>query len=527
VQGNGEPYASDSGTAYSNGELNDLLELIRSSEAASGGGSIELLLRQMNPQTASVVRLCAIPHRFNPRLIRVLAPDISPRRAEDEYRRILSLSMITTSGESAQMHDLMRGHLFHQWLEPANEQEFRRASAALYDYFRTLSGNSQGPDKTEPYRYRAMFHLIGANQTAGFKEFDALYRERHHQFRLAECERLVRLVGEYKPALTPDHAIQLLYCEAQVAADYRRWEEARGHLTRVLASPDAGNDLKARAENRLGIIDAAERNYDSAIAHYDTALNLAQMGGSEYPYAYRIKHDLGAAYRDKGDSDKAQDLLKESIQLALAAEDYAYVATSYNSLGLLHGRRHEMAEAVEALTLSIAALQKIGDTVREATVYNNLGNIHYDVGRWTETEHFYDRSLEITKQTSDSYGQAVALTNLGSVYQRAKKYPQAMEALEEATRIFEWIGDSYKSGLVRRKLARLYWRLGRQAEARDSFEKAIAHFEKRGGKTEAAETRTELDRLGKKVGLPWWAWVGIAIALVFVLLIIGVFAEDL
>ena len=517
--GNGNGSAFRSSAEHTSTELKDLLELIAASEPGLEGSSVELLLRQMNPLTARVLRLCAIPHRFSARLVCVLAPDLDPMQASEQYRRILALSMVTITGDSAQMHDLMRGYLFREWLEPVNEQEFKRASNALSKHFERLTGNSEDHDKTEPYLYRAMFHLIGADQAAGLRQFDVLYRERHHQFRLAECERLVRLVSEYKPALTPEHAIQLLYCEAQVAADYRRWADAKVGLFRVLASPDAGNSLKARAENRLGIIEAAERNFDSAIVHYDTALRFAEKAGTEYPYSYRILHDLGAAYRDKGNSDRAQDLLLESIRLARDAGDYASVATGYNSLGLLHGKRREMAEAVDALRESISALQRIGDTVREATVYNNLGNIHYDVGRWTETEHFYDRSLEITKTSNDICGQAVALTNLASVYNRAKDYQQAAEALEEAAGLFEGIGDSHKAGVARRKLARLYWRLRRQTEARESFATAIAHFDRRNSKNEAEETRAELDRLGKKVGLPWWAWAGVVIGLLFMLLI--------
>jgi tetratricopeptide (TPR) repeat protein len=522
VEHNGPAHNPSGNGGHSSREVNDLLGLIAGLDSDLVGGSIELLLRQMNPKTARMLRLCAIPHRFNYRLVSILAPDLQPQDAADHYQRLLSLSMVTISGESAQMHDRMRGYLFQKWLEPANEQEFRRASGALSRHFRGLTGSSAGTTETEPYQYRAMFHLIGADQVAGFVEFDSIYRERHHQFRLAECERLVRLASEYESVLTPEHAVQLIYCKAQVAADYRRWEEAKHGLSAVLASPNAGNNLRARAENRLGIIEAAERNYDSAITHYVAALEIAKQAGESYPYSYRIKHDLGAAYRDKGNSDRAEELIIESIRLASNAEDFACVATGYNSLGLLYGRRREMAEAVDALTASISALEKIGDTVREATVYNNLGNIHYDVGRSADSERFYDRSLQIAKRNNDTYGQAVALTNLASAYQQAKNHPRATEALEEATRLFEGIGDAYKSGMVRRKLARLYWRMGRQAEARDSFERAVSHFDRRNEKTEAAETRDELMRLGTKVRVPWWAWIAVIITL---LTIVGAVAS--
>jgi tetratricopeptide (TPR) repeat protein len=505
------------GSTEASNDLNDMLALVTSMGSDPVGGSVELLLSQMNPVTARLLRLCAIPHRFNSRVVRVLAPDLQLSEAEEQYKHLLSLSMVTTSSASARLHDRMRGYLFQKWLEPANAEEFARASAALSAHFRLLTESSASEADAEPYQYRAMFHLIGADQRAGFEEFDTIYRERHHQFRLAECERLVNLINEYEPVLTPEHATQLLYCKAQVAADYRRWDDAKRDLFQVLATANTDNSLKVRAENRLGIIEAAERNYGSAINHYNAALTLAKRSSAGHPYSYRIKHDLGVAFRDNGDSDGAEELLRESIQQAEAARDFACVASGYNSLGLLYSKRKETSEAISALQASIGALAKTGDTVREATVYNNIGNIHSAEGRWNESKQWYTRSLEITERTNDTYGQAVALSNLASVYQQAKDYKRAIEALEKAAQYFEGLGDPYRTGIVGRKLGRLYWRLGRQPEARASFERAISFFERRNGQAEALETRTELDRLGTKVGLPWWGWAAVILTILVIL----------
>lgn len=510
-------------------KLSELHRLISGIAADPVAGSIELLLSHFPPETGHLLRLCAIPHRFDPPTLAVLAPTL-PREAVDEhYRLFTSLSDVTTLGKHARFHDQMRGYLFKQWLEPAAQTEFRKASKALADYFQELSEQADTPRESELHEFRAMFHLIGADQEKGFRRFDSLYRERHRQARPAECEQLVSLVSEYSTVLTPQNCVLLLFYKGQVAADDRRWTEAKSDLASVLADSASSSELRARAENRLGIIEAAERNFDGAIAHYERALTIVAESRGAQPYGYRIIHDLGNAYREKGDDQKAQELLKQGIEMARRSHDFSFVANGYNSLGLLYANRHEISEAMDAYNCSIGALEQSGDVVRQADVYNNLGNLQSKRGKWEESKELYARSLEIARAAGDTYGQANGLNNLARVYLQARENQSAIDAWTAAVGLFEQVGDSYRAGRVKTNLGRLYRRLNEIAKAKESFGEAIAYFQRAGAQKDAAETAAELDRIGKKVRLPWWAWVSVVLTLlmigILVLLAAGAFGD--
>ena|SRR5436309_7812104 len=61
-------------------DVDHFKQLLGESEKGPGR-SVELLLRQIEPDRARVLRLCAIPHEFDVSILRALAPDLSEEEA--------------------------------------------------------------------------------------------------------------------------------------------------------------------------------------------------------------------------------------------------------------------------------------------------------------------------------------------------------------------------------------------------------------------------------------------------------------
>src|SRR5438067_8927853 len=80
--------------------------------AAGEGGSVELLLDGLEPEIAHLLRICAIPHQFDPGLLQALgiSPDVA--HAEQSCDELSKLPVVTFNQDGRALHDKTRGYLF-------------------------------------------------------------------------------------------------------------------------------------------------------------------------------------------------------------------------------------------------------------------------------------------------------------------------------------------------------------------------------------------------------------------------------
>ena len=356
--------------------------------AVAPGDSAELLLEVMDARAAKLLRLCAIPHRFDADVLEALAPGFERSEVETRCEDFSRLSFVSAYADGWGLHDGVRQHFFSQWLKPRFAEEFAAASRRLVEFFEKRIKDSQG-EAAETARWRRMFHLIGAHKESGFREFELLLRRARHNrsygvLRQAgiqqlvgrpavdECSQLVRLVHEYDGFLGPRCRLWLAYHEAKLSADLRDLERAETGYKEVLNDPDSSPEQRSAAFVRLGYVYNERRNWDDAIQCYERGLVLAESTESMRHTLPRILQDLGAAYRDKGDLERAEVLLKRSVELAQEQDNLSSLALAYNSLGTLALKRRDVAAAVAAFEKSLDALVRNKDVFRTAQVHNNL-----------------------------------------------------------------------------------------------------------------------------------------------------------
>jgi tetratricopeptide (TPR) repeat protein len=236
------------------------------------------------------------------------------------------------------LQDQVRRLYFGEWLGQYTSDRFRTLNRRLVEVFRGAPGEAR--DAVVPRR-QVVFHAIGVDQESGFADFEQLFRVQRQQYRLSDCAAMLTLVHEYDPVLAPGRAIRLSYQEGKLAADLHRWDEAEAQFTKVVESAAASEDLdlRVRALLRLGTVHRDQRRWEPAIASYERALALARRTPGRTDDT-RSMHWLAVAHRDSGNFDKAERLLRESIDLAEGADDTICAAQGHNALGLLHLRHH-------------------------------------------------------------------------------------------------------------------------------------------------------------------------------------------
>ncbi len=480
------------------------------------GTSAELLLEDMDAQGARLFRLCAIPHRFDADVLQTLAPWVERGEIEKRCADFSQLSFVATETDGWALHDDVRRHFFSQWLGPQRAAEFTAGSARLAAFFKAQIEHSQG-ERAEVARRRRMFHLIGADQDAGFQEFVVLLR-RARNFRLySECSQLVRLVHEYDGFLAPRYRRWLTYHDAKLSADLQDLERAEAGYKEVLNDPESSPEQRSAADVRLGYVYNERGNWGEAIRHYEQGLMLAQNSERMQHMLPRILHDLGAAYRDKGDLGRAQELLTRSVELAEKPENLASLALAYNGLGTLALKRRDVRAAVDAFEKCLDALVRNHELFRTAQVYNNLGLAYADLADWARSEEFFQKSLEIKSKAGDTLGQASALNNLARAQASRADLKAAIESSSRAIELFTALRHPYHAALARHNRGKLYRRMKQTELAHRDFVDARESFRALGKLDDAAAVARDLE--DKRVGLPWWAWGAIAL---FVILFIAI-----
>jgi tetratricopeptide (TPR) repeat protein len=463
----------------------------------------------MRPDAARQLSLCAIPHQFDPQVLRALDPTLGQAEAENRCEEFARLSIVTSAGSAWTIHDQSRRKMLDEWLRPDNWRDFSEASARLVSYFNDIVECAIGPERETALRQR-MYHLVGAQPEAGFAEFESLCRRARHNLLFSECETLIRLVRDYMPLLSSEQQRWLVYHDAKLALDRRDWEKAEALLKGILADQQASERSRQTALVRLGQVYAEQYRWADAIAVLEQAEVRIRSGQVGDFSLRRAAYELGAAYLGAGELDKAEQYLERAVALAKAATSATGLAIAYNGLGTLYLQRRDVQQALAAFE---AALRHLGadEVVLAAQVYNNLGLAYAERSEWSKSAEQFQRSLEVKRNAGDSLGQALAMTNLARIRANEDKLDDAVTITLQAVAIFDDLRDWHNGALARQNLGRYYRRMNRIEEARRASEEARDLLIRLGRTADADRVSADMERLGKRQGLPWWAWTSIVV----------------
>lgn len=502
-------------------------ELLAAAAAPSAEGppvpaaavSCELLLRQLEPSLAHCLRLSAIPHTLDREIFRLLVPESDESRIDEYWNALARLSVTSFHDPGLVLHDTARNYFFSLWLKEPGD-EFRQVSARLRDFFRQQCERGEEQQARDLATHQAVFHSIGADQARGMREFEELCRAHHHFRHFSEFASLIRLAHEYDSILTEESRGILAYHEGKLAADRNQWDEATRLFQLVIRNISVAPSLHMRSWVRLGLAHLSLREWDSAIFDFDAALSMSHLVENSSAHRPLILQDLAVAYRERGDRNRSQRLLDESIHLAEHDGNLQCLASSWNSLGTLHRSYKEFEPAIAAFQKSLGFLDRSGNRFGRAAVLNNLGGVYSDMADWAKSESFYKESLQVSREAADTIGQARTLTNLIPVYRNQNRVDEAIEAARWAAACFAELHDYNNAAAATLRMARVYRSLKRTPEALQAYKDAESYFMKADADQDAIAADKEGSTMLRATRLPWWAWVLIVTGLLFAVLVI-------
>lgn len=246
--------------------------------------------------------------------------------------------------------------------------------------------------------------------------------------------------------------------------------------------------FSVRISDAQQILDDCERFFSNG--RFNEAINAGLEAIKAYPKNPRGHVCLGNSYLRIGETDKAIDLIKNSIKLARSKEEQMliygelcfayeikddhdnafscynqvlsmsqrlnnklYKAIALEKIGNLYSDKREFDKALEYLN---SALKITTEDDRKAPIYNKIGIIYILKRDYQKAIGYIKQANEIRKKIGDLYGLASGENNLGEAYKGMKDYDNALRCFNEAIRISKINGNNFSEAFAYLGLASLY-----------------------------------------------------------------------
>ncbi len=200
---------------------------------------------------------------------------------------------------------------------------------------------------------------------------------------------------------------------------------------------------------------------------------------TDYPNASTYRNNLGAAWKEKGNYDKAIEYYEKALNSDLKnfGEDHPNVATYRNNLGSTWKAKGEYDKAIEYYEKALKSdLKNFGENHQKvATRWNNLGEAWRAKGEYDKAIEYYEKALESDlKNFGENHPNIAAYrNNLGVAWNAKGEHGKAIEYLEKALK-----SDIKTFGEKHSNVATYRNNLGTALNATGEYDKAIEHLEK-------------------------------------------------
>jgi tetratricopeptide (TPR) repeat protein len=243
--------------------------------------------------------------------------------------------------------------------------------------------------------------------------------------------------------------------------------DASGAYQAALVDDD--ERVVADAQFHLGRVSWRQGRFDEAVAHYESARQLAMRLGEEELRA-RIENGIGVVHHARG--AYAQARASYAVALDCTSDDTQRGRILLN-LGAVANIEGDFASARMYYAKSRSVFQRTGYARGEVSALHNLGMLNADEGRWVDADEAYRHCLELLETLRDRQGIATVLLNRSEISCARGDYDDAIANCDLALSIYADVGDDAGRGEALRWKGHALRDLGRFAEADHALIDAI------------------------------------------------------
>jgi tetratricopeptide (TPR) repeat protein len=228
----------------------------------------------------------------------------------------------------------------------------------------------------------------------------------------------------------------------------RLWAEAQAAFGRARARPDDAEAqrhcvaLPNRGTYLLGLRQHPRERVAWRTAAVEAARRLDDRRGEGNALG-----NLGIAYADLGQPQRAIELFEQHLAIARAVGDRRGEGQSLGNLGLAYAALGQPQRAIDCYEQHLAIARAVGDRQGEGNALGNLGIAYKNLGQPQRAIEFYEQHLAIARAVGDRQGEANASWNLGLQWVKQGRLTEAFPLLDFCVAYLRDIGhpDADKS----------------------------------------------------------------------------------
>jgi len=210
--------------------------------------------------------------------------------------------------------------------------------------------------------------------------------------------------------------------------------------------------------------------------YYRLMINLykkVQRGITDFALKRKIIINLGNAYLNTGQFQKAIGWYNKALEIARESESQKGETAPLNNLGICYYNLGQIATAIEYLEQSLKIVREIGERSDAPAKLGNLGNCYSALGQITKANDYYEQALKICQDFDYQRGIAIWLGSRGTCYLALGQTAKAIECRKKALKINKEIGYRHGEAIQIRNIGRCCLSFGESLKAIEYYKQAI------------------------------------------------------
>ncbi len=279
--------------------------------------------------------------------------------------------------------------------------------------------------------------------------------------------------------LAASDIVEALLDAAKSLEEQEAFELAQKFAQRALPLAAKGSLDEAKALNMLGIVAERLSKYDTAMAHYEAALNITKhLFGDKHAFVANVCTNLSGVFRQLGRLDEALAMCSSALEIYNKApgNNQESIAGCHNSMGIILKQQGKEDEAMEHQSTGLAiTLETEGETASAAFFLVNIGNCLADQKKLDEAMEKYVSALRIFEKAKVDTRVAGCHQAIASVLKEQGKLDAALEHVRKslAIRQSKLTPENVECGESHFLIGNILQRSGKFAEALDEYDNAL------------------------------------------------------
>ncbi|HYK11367.1 MAG TPA: HD domain-containing phosphohydrolase [Gemmatimonadales bacterium] len=212
-------------------------------------------------------------------------------------------------------------------------------------------------------------------------------------------------------------------------------EEARRSFLKAIRLGSPSRQLRARAEQNLGILANIQGDLEEALTWYQRSLEAYRECGDDHGRAIAY-HNLGMVSHDAGAAPYAEKYFHHALELADRTGDVFLQGICLVSRAELEVGRQRFENARELAEDALARFEKIGAGGAKADAYRVLGMMYRESGRPVQAEARLRTAVALSSASQSALNEAESLHELALLYQSTGRDQPALRTLHAAYGLF-------------------------------------------------------------------------------------------